>query len=197
MKRTVKANTNIGARASKRFLDEIQDKYNTITTGKESNYENDVHAVDAEVEFESGAITFFIDENVYSTVLAELQSREEIEITSFEEVAVIKEVSNEVLVEEIKEEVKKDMTVKEFLLNKGLKTWKKGTEGTADYKERIYINDLTVVGIEKVTLNPKAHKKDSMYYDCINNDFTFFTPNSGKETMRELIELIKKEANNN
>lgn len=84
------------------------------------------------------------------------------------------------------------MEVKAFLINKGLKVWAKGNY------ERIYINDLTVVGINHVTSNPKGYRKQSMYYDCVNDKFVFQGATNGRiETMRKLCDFIRNEAHQN
>lgn len=83
------------------------------------------------------------------------------------------------------------MTVKEYLINKGLKVWEKGNN------ERIYINDLEIVGISEVTINPKAYRKVSCYYDCKTDEFVFSgLTSSRKETANKLVELIRNNAQN-
>ncbi|WP_302626822.1 hypothetical protein [uncultured Eubacterium sp.] len=81
------------------------------------------------------------------------------------------------------------MDLKVFLMTKGLKVWAKGNY------ERIYINDLIVVGINRVTSNPKGYRRQSMYYDCVDDKFVFQGATSGRmETMRKLCELIRNDA---
>lgn len=91
--------------------------------------------------------------------------------------------------DKINNKVKK-MTIEKYLVKeKGLKIWKK------DDKKRIYINDLSVVGIEKYTCNPKGFKRVSMYYDVVADEFiTSGVTSSGKSIVKELIAGIREEA---
>lgn len=79
--------------------------------------------------------------------------------------------------------------VANYLLDKGLKVWEGGSN------KRIYINDFSVVGIERFTPNPKSFKKATMYYDLSNG--RFYPSNvqrSNESTMDELIAAIRAEA---
>ena len=88
-----------------------------------------------------------------------------------------------------KEEQKMKKSVKEKLIGFGLKVWEKGET------RRIYINDLSEVanklGYEMV--NPKLFKKTSIYYDCVTEKFSFDCQSSVKESVREVIALLRKE----
>ena len=84
---------------------------------------------------------------------------------------------------------KNDMTIEEYLKSKGLKVWEKGE------MKRIYINDLSVVGLEKYTDNPKGFRKVSMYYDVATNHFfSSGVTGSRKNTITELINGIRMDA---
>ena len=79
-------------------------------------------------------------------------------------------------------------TVENLLLEKGLKVWTKGEN------KRIYINDLIVVGIEKVSNNPKGYRKVSLVYDITKDSFSWSgSTNSMDATIEELIALIRSE----
>lgn len=79
-------------------------------------------------------------------------------------------------------------TVESYLLEKGLKVWTKGEN------KRIYINDLNVVGIEKVSNNPKGYRKVTLVYDIVKDSFSWSgSTNSMDATIEELIALIRNE----
>ena len=79
-------------------------------------------------------------------------------------------------------------TIESLLLEKGLKVWTKGEN------KRIYINDLNVVGIEKVSNNPKGYRKVSLVYDIVKDSFSWSgSTNSMDATIEELIALIRSE----
>lgn len=79
-------------------------------------------------------------------------------------------------------------TVESYLLEKGLKVWAKGEN------KRIYINDLNVVGIEKVSNNPKGYRKVTLVYDIVKDSFSWSgSTNSMDATIEELISLIRNE----
>jgi len=79
-------------------------------------------------------------------------------------------------------------TVEGYLLEQGLKVWTKGEN------ERIYINNLNVVGIEKVSNNPKGYRKVSLVYDIVKDSFSWSgSTNSMDATIEELIALIRSE----
>lgn len=79
-------------------------------------------------------------------------------------------------------------TVESYLLEKGLKVWTKGEN------KRIYINDLNVVGIEKVSNNPKGYRKVTLVYDIVKDSFSWSgSTNSMDATIEELISLIRNE----
>jgi len=80
-------------------------------------------------------------------------------------------------------------TVEEILLSKGLKVWEKNGN------KRIYINDLNVIGIEKVSNNPKGYRKVSMAYDILADSFSWNGSTSSMDaTIKELAMLIRTEA---
>jgi len=79
-------------------------------------------------------------------------------------------------------------TVESYLLEKGLKVWTKGEN------KRFYINDLNVVGIEKVSNNPKGYRKVTLVYDIVKDSFSWSgSTNSMDATIEELIALIRNE----
>lgn len=79
--------------------------------------------------------------------------------------------------------------VEEYLLGLGLRVWEKGNH------RRIYINDLKVVGLLEVEKhNPKAFRRESMYYDCIKEKFVYNVSRSAVSTMEDLIAYIEKKA---
>lgn len=79
-------------------------------------------------------------------------------------------------------------TVESYLLEKGLKIWTKGEN------KRIYINDLNVIGIEKVSNNPKGYRKVTMVYDIVADKFSWNgSTNSMDATIEQLIALIRSE----
>ena len=47
------------------------------------------------------------------------------------------------------------------------------------------------LGYEMV--NPKLFKKTSIYYDCVTEKFSFDCQSSVKESVREVIALLRKE----
>lgn len=97
---------------------------------------------------------------------------------------------------EIKNTVKRmEKTMKELLLSKGLKVWQKKDESGNVTVERIYINDLTVIGLEKVTENVRGFKKVSIYFDVLKNEFFYngLYGSSTKKVVDEVIENLKKE----
>lgn len=81
-----------------------------------------------------------------------------------------------------------DMTIEEKLNKMGFKTWKKGD------KKRVYINSLADI-LEKTGLssNPKAYRKDSMYYDVVLDKFFSTVSSSAKETVESIIKYLKEE----
>lgn len=84
--------------------------------------------------------------------------------------------------------------MEKYLLSLGLKVWeKKDADGNTTQK-RIYINDLKVVGIEKLSNNAKRYKF-TLYYDCLtNNFFSNAAGRSDEEMLRDLINLMQEEA---
>lgn len=80
------------------------------------------------------------------------------------------------------------MTIEEKLNKMGFKTWKKGD------KKRVYINSLADI-LEKTGLssNPKAYRKDSMYYDVVLDKFFSTVSSSAKETVESIIKYLKEE----
>ena len=72
-KMIVKANLKLNARGTKRFLKEIGEKYNSSAI----EWDN----VGCEINHDDDTVEFKINEDIYAEVLAELLTREEIEIT--------------------------------------------------------------------------------------------------------------------
>ena len=87
-----------------------------------------------------------------------------------------------------------EVKVEEKLQNLGYKVWsKKDSEGNFIAK-RIYINNLMELS-EKLNielLNPKALRKDSMYFDCMTEKFCFNVTSSRVSTVEMIIEELRK-----
>ena len=91
------------------------------------------------------------------------------------------------------EEGENEMKVEEKLQGLGYKVWEKGEKNTENYKKRIYINNLMELA-EKLNVeldNPKALRKDSMYFDCVTEKFYFNVTSSRVATVETLIEVIR------
>ena len=89
-------------------------------------------------------------------------------------------------------EGEKEMGIEEKLQGLGYKIWsKKDSEGNVIAK-RIYINNLAELA-EKLNvelMNPKGYRKDSMYFDCLDEKFYFNVTNGRKETVLKIISAI-------
>ena len=88
------------------------------------------------------------------------------------------------------EGVEEDMTVEEKLNEMGCKTWEKGD------KKRVYINDLKVIS-DKLGYelnNPKIFNKTKIYYDVVEDSFSFDCQNSVEKYVREVIKMIRAAA---
>ena len=86
------------------------------------------------------------------------------------------------------------MNTEQKLLNLGYKVWEKGEENTTNYKKRIYINNLMELA-EKLNVdldNPKALRKDSMYFDCVTGKFFFNATSSRISLINMLIDEIRR-----
>lgn len=183
-KMIVKANLKLNARGTKRFLKEIGEKYNSSAI----EWDN----VGCEINHDDDTIEFKINEDIYADVLAELLTREEIEITFSDSITLIKEV------EEVKEDATEDTeltAVAKKLLATGHKVWEKGN------MRRIYLNKITdIVSIEKLTseygvLNPKSYIKeiDRPHYDLATNSFEYRCNDKYKETIEKIMNAIEIE----
>ena len=75
----VKASLKANARGTKRFLNEIGTTYNSSAI----EWDN----VGCEINHDDNTIEFKINEDIYAEVLAELLTREEIEITFSDDIA--------------------------------------------------------------------------------------------------------------
>ena len=85
------------------------------------------------------------------------------------------------------------MSIEEKLQGLGYKVWsKKDSEGNVIAK-RIYINNLAELA-EKLNIelmNPKGYRKDTMYFDCLDEKFYFNVTSGRKETVLKIISAIK------
>ena len=89
-------------------------------------------------------------------------------------------------------EGEKEMSIEEKLQGLGYKIWsKKDSEGNVIAK-RIYINNLSELA-EKLNIelmNPKGYRKDTMYFDCLDEKFYFNVTSGRKETVLKIISAI-------
>lgn len=95
----------------------------------------------------------------------------------------------------INEGVEEDMTVEEKLNEMGCKTWEKKEEEVTKVK-RVYINDLKVIS-DKLGYeldNPKMFNKTKIYYDVLDDSFSFDCQRSVEKHVREVIKMIRATA---
>lgn len=87
----------------------------------------------------------------------------------------------------------KEMTIEEKLLELGYKTWTKGMVDTIDYKKRIYINNIEELANKlNIEVPAKALRRDTMYFDCLDNHFYFSVSSSRKSYVNAIIEELRK-----
>ncbi len=86
------------------------------------------------------------------------------------------------------------MAVEEKLQNLGYKVWSKNDSEGNVIAKRIYVNNLMELA-EKLNielLNPKALRKNSMYFDCMTEKFCFNVTSSRVATVERIIEELRK-----
>lgn len=90
------------------------------------------------------------------------------------------------------EDGENEMKVEEKLTNLGYKVWKKEDSNGVITAKRIYINNLAELA-DKVGCflhNPKGLRKDTMYFDCLDEKFYYNVTSSRKASVLEIIEAI-------
>ncbi|MCR1953181.1 hypothetical protein NSA50_19535 [Clostridium sp. DSM 100503] len=87
-----------------------------------------------------------------------------------------------------------EMAVEEKLQNLGYKVWSKNDSEGNVIAKRIYVNNLMELA-EKLNielLNPKALRKNSMYFDCMTEKFCFNVTSSRVAIVERMIEELRK-----